>query len=108
MPHRAAADVGFGDLVHRDRGNHPRVDAQFLQRGLHRQRVHHGGQHPHIIGGGAFHPLSRSLQPAEDITAPDDHADFDAKIVNRFDLVRDALHGWRVQPEPLIAHQCFA
>jgi hypothetical protein len=79
-----------------------------LQRRLHGQRVHHRGQHPHVIGGRALHPLRGALQPAKDVAAADHHADLDAEVVDRLHLAGDALDGGRVQAEALVAHQRLA
>ena len=83
VAHGAAADVWLGHLVHADGRYHAGVDFQRLERGLHRQRVHHRGQHAHVIGSGAFHALGRALQAAEDVATADDHADLDAHLVER-------------------------
>ncbi len=50
-----------------------------LQRRLHGQRVHHGRQHAHVIGGGAVDALGGARQTAKDIAAADDHADLRAE-----------------------------
>jgi hypothetical protein len=75
---------------------------------LHGQRVHHRGQHAHVVGRRALHPLRRALKPAEDVAAADDHANLDPQVVDRLHLLRDALHRGRVQAIALIAHQRLA
>ena len=84
------------------------MNALLFQRALHRQRVHNGGQHAHVIGGGALHALGRALQTSKDITATDDHGNLGPKIVNRFDLSGDPLHSWGMKTVALVSHQGFS
>ena len=46
----AAADYRLAHLVHLDRRLDAGLDADLLERVLHRQRVHHRRQHAHIVG----------------------------------------------------------
>ena len=105
MTHCAAANIGFTNLIHWDGRDNSGMNALPFQRTLHRQRVHNRGQHAHVIGSGALHSLRRALQASEDITATDDHADFSPKIMNRFDLSGNPLHGRRMKTVSLISHQ---
>ena len=50
VAHGAAADVVLAHLVDADRGHHARVHAERFERILHRERIHHGGEHAHVIG----------------------------------------------------------
>ena len=59
VPHRAAADVGLGDLRDRDRRLHARDRAGALERVLERQRVQDRGEHAHVVAGGAVHARRR-------------------------------------------------
>jgi tRNA dimethylallyltransferase len=108
MPHGAAADIGLADLIHRNGRDDAGKDAQLFQRRLHRQRIHYGGQHSHIVGGRALHPLRTSCKAAKDIAATDDHTNLNPQIAHRFHLGGDALHGGRMQAVTLIAHQRLA
>ena len=92
VAHRAAADVGLGDLGDRDRRLHPRRDALLLERVLERQRVEHGREHPHVVAGRPVHPPRRRRQPAVDVAAADDDRHLDPAAVDRRDLLRDRLH----------------
>jgi hypothetical protein len=85
-----------------------RVKTPILQRRLHRQRVHHRGQHAHVVGGRAFHPLGAALQAAKNVAAADHHADLDPKVAHRFHLLGNALDGRGMQAIALVAHQRLA
>ena len=49
-----------------------------LQRGLHRERIHDGGQHADIVGLGALHAGGGARYAAEDVAAADHDADLHA------------------------------
>ena len=102
---RAAADVGLGDLGDRDRRLHARVDALLLERVLQRQRVEDGGEHAHVVGGGAVHARRGAGEAAEDVAGADDDRDLDAAIVDLADLARDRLHALEVGAVGEVAHQ---
>ena len=108
VAHGAASDIGLADLIHRDGRDHAGVNSDLLQRRLHGQRVHHGGQHAHVIGGGPLHPLGRPGQTAEDIAAADHHANLDPHIADRLHLLGNPRHGRGMQAIALIAHQRLA
>ena len=55
MTDGAPPDVRLGDLMHRDRRLHARRHAHALERVLQGERIDDGGQHAHVIGGGAIH-----------------------------------------------------
>jgi hypothetical protein len=64
---RPPANVRLGDRPHLDRGEHPRVHARALERVLHRERVHDGREHAHVVGGPAVHALLARRHAAEDV-----------------------------------------
>ena len=82
VAHRAAADVRLGDLGDRDRRLHADVDAELLERVLERQRVEHGREHPHVVGGRAVHARGRARHAAVDVARADDDRDLDAALVD--------------------------
>ena len=88
MADRAAPDVRLGDLVHRDRGLHARGDAHALERVLQRERVDHGREHAHVIGGRAVHAGLFVNLAAPDVSAADDDRDRDARAADLGDLLR--------------------
>src|SRR3546814_13267427 len=60
---------------HRDRRLHARLDADLLERRLHRERIHHRCEHPHVIARRAVDSLRDPRQPAEDVAAANDEAE---------------------------------
>ena len=102
---RAAADVGLGDLGDGDRRLHARVHALVLERVLQRQRVEHGREHAHVVGGRALHARRGALQAAVDVARADHDRDLDAAIVDLADLARDRLHALRVGAVGEVAHE---
>ena len=76
--------------------------------GLQRQRVHHRGQHAHVVGGGAVDALGRAGQAAEDIAAAHHHADLGAGGLGLVHIAGDAVHDIDVDAEAVIAHQRLA
>jgi hypothetical protein len=91
VAHGAAEDEGLGDLVHRDgaldAGGYP----EFFE-GVHDgEAVDDGGEHAHVVAGGAIDAALLALEAAEDIAAADDNANLDAEIVDIFNLTAHAL-----------------
>jgi hypothetical protein len=62
VPHRAAADVGLGDLVDRERGQDASGRAVPLQRVLQSHGVEHGGEHASVVGRCAIHAVRRGCE----------------------------------------------
>ena len=108
VPLGAAADIGLADRGHRDRGLHPRGHAALLQRGLHGKRVHHGGQHSHVVGLSALHPSRGTGDAAEDVAAADHDADLHAHADHVADIGGDGTDGVVVEAILAAAHQGFA
>ena len=108
MAHRPAADVGLGQLGHRDRRLHARVHADLLERVLQRQRVEDGREHPHVVGGRAVHPRRRAGHAAVDVAGADDDRDLDAAVVDLLDLLGDGGHALGIGPVLQRAHQGLA
>ncbi len=108
MAFGATADKGFAHAGHRNGGLDARVDADLLERVLHRERVHHGREHAHIVGGRALNPLGGGGQSAKDIAPADDHAQFEARVARLGNLARDARGHRRIDRQPVAAHQHLA
>ena len=53
MAHGAAADERLGHLVHFDGAEQTRVAAHLFERVLQGETVDHGGEHAHVVAGGA-------------------------------------------------------
>ena len=99
---------GFGNLLHADRGHDARVDALALEHVLHGDRVDHGAEHAHVVGGDAVHPGLRELRAAHDVAAADHHADRGAGLGHGDDFVGEATHRVEVVPEALVSGECLA
>ena len=108
VPLGAAADIGFADGGHRDGGLHPGGNAAFLQRRLHGQRVHHRGQHAHVVRLGAFHAAGGAGDATKDVAAADHDADLHAHADDIADIGGDGADGVVVEAEFASAHQGLA
>ena len=100
---RAPRDVGLGDLAHRDRGLHARLDALLLEEVLQREAVHHGAEHAHVVGARAVHALLLQLGAAEEVAAADDDGDLDALVDRLGDLAGDRRARRRGRARPAAA-----
>ena len=59
---------------------HAGLDAgDLLEHALHGQRVHHRGQHAHVVGARPLHAGGGQRAAAEDVAAADDQAELDAQ-----------------------------
>jgi hypothetical protein len=50
-----------------------------MTRVLHRERIDHSCQHPHVVGLGPIHSGARAFETSEDVPASDDEADLHAE-----------------------------
>ena len=104
----AAADERLGDRAHLDRGHDARHHALLLERVLQRQGVDDGGEHAHVVGGGAVHAARAGGDAAEDVAAADDDGGLDAHALDLGDVLGDLRGDGRVDAVGLRAHQGFA
>jgi len=104
----AAADHRFAHLIHLDRALHAGVDANLFERVLHRQRVHHRRQHPHVIGLRAVHARCCPRHPAKDIAAANHQADFKPGVLGRLHFLGEFGDEGRINSELLPAHEHLA
>ena len=65
---------------------HARVHAEALDGVLHGQRIHHRGQHAHVIAGDAVHAGAGEPGAAEDVAAADHDGDLHAGSSDLADL----------------------
>src|ERR1017187_130981 len=93
MAYRAAPDERLGNRAHFDGGLHPRVHVVLFQCVLQRQRVDHGGQHPHVIARGAVEAVLARRQPAKDVAAADDDGQLDIQLLDVLDFPGDRVAG---------------
>src|SRR3989440_1611308 len=105
---RLAADIGLDHLLDVERGERAARQPGDAHRVLKRERVHHRGEHSHVVGGGAVHPGRARRHAPEDIAAADHHADLHAQARDLRDLADDGLDGLAVDAESIFPHQRFA
>ena len=79
-----------------------------FERVLQRQRVDHGGQHAHVIGGDAVHAAGRGGHAAKEVAAAHHHADLNAGCRHFGDFARQRSHPLRIDAEGGRAGQHFA
>src|SRR3954466_6478582 len=108
VAHRAAADVGLGDLADVERRLHARVDLELLEGVLELQRVEDDRQHPHVVGGRAVHPLGRARDAAVDVPRAEDNRDLDPAVVDALDLLGDLAQALEVGAVLEVAHERLA
>ncbi|MOA42648.1 hypothetical protein D3C78_1647150 [compost metagenome] len=84
------------------------VDTLVLECVLHGKRVHDGGHHAHVVGGGAVHALRTRGDATENITSADDDGQFDAGGGDFGDLIGHADDGGTVDAKSILAHQRLA
>ena len=82
MSEGAAPDEWLGDLVHFDRGLHTGVHALLFERVLERERVDHGCQHAHMVGGNAVHFFRLLGNTAKEIPAANHDRNLDIERVD--------------------------
>jgi hypothetical protein len=75
---------------------------------LHGERVHHRGEHAHVIGAGALHALRRALHAAENVSTADDKTHFGSGVHRVDNFTRHAFAGRLVDAVLALAHQRFA
>jgi hypothetical protein len=69
------------------------------------QRVHHGGQHAHVVGSGPVHADRATGHAPEDIATADDDRHLDTHAGDFTDFVHHAHDGVTVDAKLVIAHQ---
>ena len=72
----------------------------------HGKRVHHRGEHAHLVCRGTIH--FRALSAAPEIAAADNDADFHAHSVHFHDFVHYPRDNFLIEPEALFARERFA
>lgn len=102
------ADVRFDDLVDVQGRLHAGVDTLVLERVLQGKRVHDGGHHAHVVGGGAVHALRTRGDATEDVATADDDGQLDASGGDFGDLIGHADDGGAIDAECIVAHQRLA
>ena len=75
---------------------------------MQRKGVDHGGQHAHVISGGAIHAAGTGSQATEDIATTDNERRLYAEGLDLTDVPGDAGCHSGIDPERLCAHEGFA
>ena len=94
--------------AHLDRGRDPGHDVVMLERVLQGERVDHGREHAHVVGGRAVHALGAGREAAEQIAAADDHRRLHPELLDFADVGRDPVRHRGIDAELLLAHERFA
>src|SRR4029079_17453869 len=82
VAHGATPDVLLTNLVDANRGHHARVQTEGFDGVLHRERIHDGGEHAHVIAGDTIHAGTRQPGAAEDVAAADHDRDLHPQTRN--------------------------
>src|SRR5690606_7632379 len=67
-----------------------------LQRILQCEGVDHRSEHAHVVALAAIHPLACAFETAEDVSSPNDQADFYAGLAHLCDLCGGRIEGFGV------------
>ena len=108
MTHRAAANVGLGNLVHLDGGHDAAVKAEFFDGVLKGDGVDDGGEHAHVVGGDAVHIDSLLGYSAEEVSSTDDDGDLAAESVDCGDFCGYFVDKYGVDAEAFAGGEGFA
>jgi hypothetical protein len=70
-------------------------DAVVLERAFEGERVHHGGEHADVVGGGAVHAAGGGAGTAPEVSAADDDAELESGIdgLADFRAMRSTISG---------------
>ena len=104
----APRDERLRDLLHRDRGLHPAVDAELLDGVAQRQRVDHRREHAHVVGGDPVDAVLGGFGAAHDVAAADDDRHLHAALDDVRQLLGDVAGGAVVDAVPGGAEQRLA
>src|SRR5680860_742748 len=96
-------NVGLGNLTHRDRGLHARLDALLVHEILQRQTVHHRAQHAHVVSTRTVHAALLELSSAEEVSATDHDGHLSAPEDNFGSLPRYGVHDIEIETDPTAA-----
>ena len=87
---------------------HARRRAEFFQRVLEREGIDDGGQHAHVIAGGALHAALAAAQAAKDVAAADHHDHLHAEFAHLADLLGHVLDRFGVDAVAGVAAEGLA
>ena len=105
---RLAADVRLDNLLEVQRGLDTDRNARLCQRVLERHRIHHGGEHAHVVTGRTVHAVRTQSNAAENIAAAHYDAHLHPNIENRLDLANHVVQRIAVDTELVVPHEGFS
>ena len=108
VAHRAAANVGLGDLVHFDGGHDAAEEPSLFNGVLQRDGIDDGRKHAHVVGGDAVHVDGLLGDAAEEVATADDDRDLATQGVHVGDLGGDLVDEDRVDAKAAPGRQGFA
>jgi hypothetical protein len=108
MANGPAPNKWLSHLVHLDRTHHARLDALLFERILQGQRVDHGGQHSHVIGGYAIHFLGLLGYASEEVSAAYYQANLNSKPLHVGNFLCDFVQASVIDAKALSTCQCLA
>jgi hypothetical protein len=108
VPDRLSADVGFRDVLDRDRGLDASRDVHLLERGLKREGVDDHREHSHVVGRRAVDAVLGDRRAAHEVAAADHDRHFSRKRLNFADLLGEVLDVLRRNAELPLAKKRLA
>jgi hypothetical protein len=104
---RFSPDIRLDHLLDVERRLHAARDPGLAHGVRQRERVHHRGEHSHVVGGGAVHARRAGRDAAKDVAATDHHAELHPEARHLRHLAHDRLDRLAVDAERVVAHQGF-
>ena len=93
VPEGTATDKRLSHVFHLDGGENPSLHPGIFQRILQGERVDHGGQHSHIVGGVPIHLTFIGRRSAPPNVATSNHnAELEMRRKNPFNLLSETLN----------------
>ncbi len=99
------AHIGLNHLLDGDGGHHASHQALLVHGIGQGQRVHHGGQHAHVVSGGTVHADRAARDTTENIAPTDHHRHLHTQAGDFGDLFHHADDGGAVDAKGVIPHQ---
>src|SRR6266481_4485532 len=105
MPQGAAANERFRHLVHFQRGHNTGEHTLLFEGILQSERVDHGGQHAHVVGGNAVHIAGLLGHAAKEVSSAYYNGDLRPQFVNFSDFARNLVNTAGFNPKTFVASQ---
>jgi hypothetical protein len=107
MPDGAPPDERLRHLIHLNRRLHAGVDFLLFEGVLQSERIDHGSQHSHVIGGNAVHVSSLVGHAAEKIAAAHHNRKLHSQLVHVGQFRRDLVDAGSLDAKALVCRQCL-